>query len=330
MLSVQNSETWVLSPTNPKPNQFPPASRADSFPRRSHFVPKTEPVLPKLGDGFSPKTEHVFPKNRNCFSQKRNFPKVGGWFPESRWQISPKSSKVGDGFSQSRWRSFPKSVTDFLKVCGWFFRKSVADFPKIGDTFPQSRWLIFSKSVTDFSKAVAGFPKVCHGFSQSRWRISPKSVTDFLKIGDGFPQSRWQLSSKSVADSPNVGRWLISWEPSLVSRNPNSQSQKFQTHFNYVHTCYYLLKTQKQWGIASPQSARGACRWVPWQQLSLRGLNSERIEQTVLGSKNEELFLRSWQSSGRNSVLIAWLRPFFQRNGLQEKHFSFLSASCCN
>ena len=28
-------------------------------------------------------------------------------------------------------------------------------------------------------------------------------------------------------------------------------------------------------------------------QLSLRGHNSERIEQTVLGSKNEELFLRS-------------------------------------
>ena len=65
-------------------------------------------------------------------------------------------------------------------------------------------------------------------------------------------------------------------------------------------------------------------------QLSLRGLNSERIEQTVLGSQNEELFLRSWQSSDRNSVLIAWLRPFFQRNGLQEKRFSFLSASCCN
>ena len=39
-------------------------------------------------------------------------------------------------------------------------------------------------------------------------------------------------------------------------------------------------------------------------QLSLRGLNSENIEQTLLGSKNEELFQRSWQSSGRNSVLI--------------------------
>ena len=28
-------------------------------------------------------------------------------------------------------------------------------------------------------------------------------------------------------------------------------------------------------------------------QLSLTGLNSERIEQTVLGSKNEELFQKS-------------------------------------
>ena len=69
---------------------------------------------------------------------------------------------------------------------------------------------------------------------------------------------------------------------------------------------------------------------APAVQLSLRGLNSERIEQTVLGSQNEELFQKSWQSRGQNSVLIAWLRPFFQRNGFQEKRFSFLSASCCN
>ena len=41
------------------------------------------------------------------------------------------------------------------------------------------------------------------------------------------------------------------------------------------------------------------------QQFSLRGLNSERIEQTVLGSKNQELFQRSCHRSGRNSALIA-------------------------
>ena len=46
---------------------------------------------------------------------------------------------------------------------------------------------------------------------------------------------------------------------------------------------------------------------APAVQLSLRGLNSERIEQTVLGSQNEELFQKSWQSRGRNSVLIATL-----------------------
>ena len=32
---------------------------------------------------------------------------------------------------------------------------------------------------------------------------------------------------------------------------------------------------------------------APAVQLSLRGLNSERIEQTVLGSQNEELFQKS-------------------------------------
>ena len=57
-------------------------------------------------------------------------------------------------------------------------------------------------------------------------------------------------------------------------------------------------------------------------QLSLRGLNSEHIEQTVLGNKTEELFQRSWQSSGRNSVLITSIL----QNAMASKRST--SASC--
>ena len=38
------------------------------------------------------------------------------------------------------------------------------------------------------------------------------------------------------------------------------------------------------------------------QQFSLRGLNSERIEQTVLGSKNEVLFIPKKLSSQRSKL----------------------------
>ena len=126
-----------------------------------------------------------------------HFPKIGGWFSQSRRLIFPKSTadfpKVGGWFSQSRSLIFPKSVADFPKVDGWF---------------SQSRWLIFSKSVADF-------PKVGRWFSQSRRLIFPKSVADFPKVGGWFSQSRW----------------LIFPQPNLFCKNRTEFSPKPESVF---------------------------------------------------------------------------------------------------
>ena len=84
MLSVQNSETWALSQANPKTEPIFP-------PKPTRFFPKTEPLCPKNGACFSQKRNMFFPKKRSMFFPKTELPKVDGWFPQSRWRISPKS-----------------------------------------------------------------------------------------------------------------------------------------------------------------------------------------------------------------------------------------------
>ena len=157
MPSVQNSETWALSQANPKTYPIFPPNRTNFPPNRTSLSQKTELVFPKNGacslqkrsmffptwSMFFQKKEHVFPKNGTCFSQKRSFtkpvadfPKVGGWFFQSLWQVFLTS--VADfPFPQNRWRISPKSVTDFLKI---------------GVRFPQSQWRVSLESVADFLK----------------------------------------------------------------------------------------------------------------------------------------------------------------------------------
>ena len=95
-----------------------------------------------------------------------DFPKVGGWFSQSLWQVFLKS--VAD-FSQSRWLIFPKS-----------------DFP--------TQWLISLKSVTDFPKIGSGFPTEPEGTGGSlpylcglceRWKIWGRRFEDG-KNSDGW------------------------------------------------------------------------------------------------------------------------------------------------
>ena len=127
----------------------------------------------------------------------------------------------------------PKTEPVFPKKGTCFFPKSVTHFPKIGNGFPRNRRWISSKSVTHFPKSVTHFPKSVTHF--------PKSVTHFPKVGDGFPQNRW----------------LISWEPSLVSRNPNSQSQKIPNAFLSMYILAQNTKTMRDF---QPATTRGACR----------------------------------------------------------------------
>ena len=69
---------------------------------------------------------------------------------------------------------------------------------------------------------------------------------------------------------------------------------------------------------------------APAVQLSLRGLNSERIEQTVLGSQKRRTIPKKLTEQGSKLSFDCLIATLFSANGFQEKRFSFLSASCYN
>ena len=69
-------------------------------------------------------------------------------------------------FPQSRWQIFPKSVADFLEIRGrcsrnpcQIFPKSVADFPKICGRFSQNPWQIFSELSANYPSSCLALAK---------------------------------------------------------------------------------------------------------------------------------------------------------------------------
>ena len=120
--------------------------------------------------------------------------------------------------------------------------------PKPNQFFPRPN-LFVPKTEPVFPKKGTCFsPKSVTHFPRNWWWISSKSATHFPKIGDAFPK---------IGDAFPQNRWLISWEPSLVSRNPNSQSPKIPNAFLSMYILSQNTKTMRDF---QPATTRGACR----------------------------------------------------------------------
>ena len=259
-------------------------------------------------------------------------------------QSPPKPSRFFAKFSKHRDGFFPQTESEPV------FHKHGACFSKSGAS--QKRWRISPKSVMDFLKIGDGFPQSRWRISQNRWRISQKSVTDFPEIGGWFPESPASLAGTPTPKAKNTKR--IFKYVHTCSKHKNNEGFPARNHswslqenanegepvdFLRQHVEMYLQTwhvSMRVWDWCSVSSFRlSVCRWIPGQQPLPC---SSVLEGSIQNASNKQCWVartknyskKSWQSRGRNSVLIAWLRPFFQRNGFQEKRFSFLSASCCN